>query len=368
MSLLAIFFLQSAVPERAHAIYPAEFCSCGPCMKKCEKFEDIELLVTTDDALPENGWKMFTIVQKAWDAFREDKSKSNIIYVNSPESLRDGLMAMGSQCKRIRRMLFYGHGSPGSFGCNSCAKGGTILSSANAKTVLGGLDCAMAPGVKIKMDSCNLATGCTGEDFMMELGAMLLKKGGSVTAHKGYGVDSPYLPTSGTTSTNGNVTLSCVGGACKGDGKGLSTVLQGEIPTAQQCYDEIGEIRNKLQKDKDYLDAHCSYPKDLQGVQPKEEANCVASVRNGLLYAQLAQTAEFKRLASSPNRIGYDDKRLAEMPAYHYALSSSEFVDVCWSKLTLTGKCQGLANGSGATSTNVLKAAKEAAATKAKAE
>lgn len=153
--------------------------AASPCSVSCKpgQLQDISVLVVPKSENTEMS-------KPGAEAFHEvapgSRDESPLV-VSTIGELATEMQRLANQCKRIKRLDIYGHGSPGTMALGSDDEPSTF-DIVSLLYELKGMDCAMAAGAEIHFAGCNTGKGCRGENFMMAVARTLLNKGGAVHA------------------------------------------------------------------------------------------------------------------------------------------------------------------------------------------
>jgi hypothetical protein len=116
---------------------------------------------------------------KSWYTRRATEVQLEL--VSSVHEVREKMIQIAQSCKQIRFLGIASHGNAGLVGLD--ANGGQKnLSHGTLRSTFEGLSCAMAPNAKIEFASCLVGKGCLGQRFLIRMGEILLKKGGTIQA------------------------------------------------------------------------------------------------------------------------------------------------------------------------------------------
>lgn len=123
-----------------------------------------------------------------WKKPREPKDEG-IVKIRATKEIREKLLALAGQCKRVKFMGIYSHGDTGILGFKD-----DYLNRSNLNAVFGGLDCIMAKDATVSIFGCHVARECHGQFFVGNLAKILLKKSGKLTAPTSYSQQYPLAP------------------------------------------------------------------------------------------------------------------------------------------------------------------------------
>jgi hypothetical protein len=153
--------------------------------------EDIAVTFASEPFLPQDqGWEL-KLQNSSWHFWKRPHNVKDegIIKVKSSQEIREKIISLSHQCKRVKFMGIFTHGKEGMLGFKE-----DNLNRKSIENVFGGLDCAFSSNATISMNGCFVANQCIGQYFVSKLAKTLLKKGGVLNAPTSYSQQYPLVP------------------------------------------------------------------------------------------------------------------------------------------------------------------------------
>lgn len=105
-----------------------------------------------------------------------------VVPVVTIEDIRTRLVELSNQCKQVHFLGLVAHGALGGLVFGDKVKEHNTVSVSNLNETLGGVSCVMAPQGTIDIVACQVAKYCSGQQFISELGRLLMPQGGTIQA------------------------------------------------------------------------------------------------------------------------------------------------------------------------------------------
>lgn len=250
-----------------------------------EKKPEVELWVyNTEDGPSFDGGAILDASTRI-DHALTGASGAKLVWVKDGAALKKEIEKVRDSGARVKKLVFLAHGASGLT---------TLVDDSNLRDFKG-VETAFAPGAKIEMRSCSVASDEPGAAFVERFGSTFLGEGGgSVEAAKGVYVGLPLV--GGCPA--GKCTVTVDAGGCARVTKGYDlaaekTKLEGRLDAAQAKLDaaapKLGEERTARLKER--LDA----ARGLTAVEPWT-MNAVLKSRE---YVDLAE-----KLIASSSKVG----------------------------------------------------------------
>lgn len=163
--------------------------------------------------------------------------------VSSPENIVDELTKVASACKKVSRMVLYGHSD------SSNIDMGSILNSSDWKNLSPHFSCVFANNAEIDVRGCNIGNGCDGQRQMYNIArAFLGDKSGSILAPTSYARGDLSTALVKVRSQNGKDRTMKYRGLREEPIFGYEGLLL-STPTANQvCIDELKSLQDRLKQ------------------------------------------------------------------------------------------------------------------------
>lgn len=180
-------FLTMVIAVAAAAPLYASAKDCG------HGVSEVRLEVTSSDVLydPLNGGIGAFLTQVA-----DRKINGPEVYVaavTKAEQLRQIILGLKSECRRIKELSILSHGDPG-----YVAFPENPLEASNLVSIFFGLRDAFTDNPKIKISGCNIAKGCLGRAFLLSLAKILIKDRGILIGSTQFELSwfrlAPFIP------------------------------------------------------------------------------------------------------------------------------------------------------------------------------